>query len=73
MDNLIKSITELEANGNVSNDMKPFQILKQYLTNSISYSSAMKELQFYSGAYKNLVQSIMNKHKNIIGSGLNGI
>lgn len=49
--NLILSVTELEANGNVSNDMKPFQILKQYLENNISYSFAMKELNKYSGVY----------------------
>ena len=62
INNLILSVTELEANDNVSNDMKPFQILKQYLTNSISYSSAMKELKKYdSGAYTNLVYGLINK------------
>lgn len=64
--NLILSVTELEANGNISNDMKPFQILKQYLENTISYSFAMKELDQYSGAYTNLVRGLINKHK-IIG------
>ena len=73
MDKLIESITKLESNGNVDKEMYPFIVLKKYLTDTISYNVAMKELQFYSGAYKNLVQSIMNKHKNIIGSGLNGI
>ena len=64
INNLILSITELESNDNVSNDMKPFQILKQYLTNSISYSSAMKELKKYdSGAYTNLVYGLINKYK----------
>lgn len=67
INNLILSVTELEGNGNVSNDMKPFMILKQYLTNTISYSFAMKELKKYdSGAYTNLVRGLINKYK-IIG------
>lgn len=63
---LIQSVTELEANGNVDNDMRPFQILKQYLENTISYSFAMKELDQDSGAYSNLVRGLINKYK-IIG------
>lgn len=66
INNLILSVTELEATGNVSNDMKPFQILKQYLENTISYPFAMKELNKHSGAYSNLVRGLINKYK-IIG------
>lgn len=67
IEKLILSVTELEANGNVDNDMRPFQILKQYLTDTISYTVAMKELKKYdSGAYTNLVRGLINKYK-IIG------
>lgn len=65
IEKLIQSVTELEANGKMDNDMRPFQILKQYLENTISYSFTMKELNKDSGAYSNLVRGLINKHKLI--------
>lgn len=65
MDKLIESISKLEAKSNLNKEMYPFIVLKQYLTGTISYSVAMKELQFYSGAYKYLVENIIKKHRRV--------
>lgn len=66
IEKLIQSVTELEANGNMDSDMYCFTVLKNYLTGTISYSFAMKELTKDSGAYSNLVRGLINKYK-IIG------